>query len=153
MLAGALRRVWGYGVVLKISADWNVSDCVRIFLRRGWYITKSYYPLHKRQHYCCHSDGWQKQHTVPRNRTATVRAAHAACIARSGSCPVAYTLRAASAETPRLALRRTRSRVLSRLVATVAFDCNPRARFRSRRARTLPISRRFGHGTRDLGLR
>jgi hypothetical protein len=52
--------------------------------------------------------------STPRNRTATVRAAHAACIDRSGSCPVACTLRAASAQTSRLALRRRRSRVLGR---------------------------------------
>ena len=51
--------------------------------------------------------------STPRNRTATVRAAHAACIDRSGSCPVACTLRAASAQTSRLALRRRRSRVLA----------------------------------------
>jgi hypothetical protein len=36
-----LRQVRRCDVVLKISADWNVSDCVRIFLRRGWCITKS----------------------------------------------------------------------------------------------------------------
>src|SRR5882724_4809739 len=95
----------------------------------AWCFTKRHYPLHRRQHHCCHSDGWQERHTVPRNRTATVRAAHAACIARSESCPTANTLRAASARTSRLALRRTCNRVLGGLVATVTFNCDPHAPF------------------------
>ena len=130
----ARRQVRGRDVVLKISEDWNVSDCIRISCGGAWCITKRYYPVHRRQHHCCHSDDWQEQHAVPRNRTATVRAAHAACIARTGVMPRGLYTGAASAQTPRLASRRTRDRVLGRPVASVAFNCDPRAYFRSRRA-------------------
>ena len=124
-----LRQVGGYEFLLKISAYWKYVTLHRPFHAGGWCITQSTTTLTDDSTIAAIAMVGKSSTPYRAIRTATARAAHAACIARSGSCPAACILRAASAQTSRLALRRTCNRVLGGLVATVTFNCDPHAPF------------------------
>ncbi len=73
------QQVRGRDVVLKLSADWNVSDCIRILLRMGVVTPRGIIHYTDDATIAATAMIGKRQHTVPRNRTATVRATHAAC--------------------------------------------------------------------------
>ena len=126
------RQARRRGLVLKISADWNASDCISLFMRRGGCIAKRYSPLHRRRHHCCHSDHWQE---------AAHRTAQQNCDSARNSCgllcpyrvmPGGFYTESSKCSDISSPLRRTPNRILGRRVATVTFQL--------RSSRPLPIS-------------